>query len=77
MNKDKIIKVCNIAAFIFALSFALKLARDAITYFTTANSAPFIIWVAADAVRYLMPAAALFLVGWLVKRAKKQEEQEN
>ena len=77
MNKEKLIKICNIVAFIMALSFVLKLARDAITYHTTLNSAPFYIWVIADAVYYLMPAAFLYLIGRLVKRTKDKEEQEN
>lgn len=77
MNKEKLIKICNIVAFIMALSFVLKLARDAIAYNTTLNSAPFYIWIIADAVYYLMPAAFLYLIGRLVKRAKDKEEQEN
>ena len=77
MNKEKLIKICNIVAFIMALSFVLNLARDAITYHTTLNSARFYIWVIADAVYYLMPAAFLYLIGRLVKRAKDKEEQEN
>ena len=76
MNKVKIIQVCNIVAFIMALSFVLKVARDAFVYTTTLNSAPFYIWIIVDAVYYLLPGAVVFLVGCLVKRRLKQEQRE-
>ena len=59
----KLIKVCNMVAFIFLLSFFLKLVRDWMMYDATLNSAPFSIWVLADAVRYLMPSGFVFLLG--------------
>ena len=76
MNHDKLIKVCNMAAFIFALSFGIKLVRDLIVYHTTLNSAPFWVWIAAAAVQYLMPAACLFLVGQFLKAARDRKSQE-
>ena len=77
MSKGKIIKVCNIVAFILTLSFLLKLVRDWFVYSTTLNSAPFYLWVMVDAAYYLLPAACIFLVGRFVQVKKKKEEQEN
>ena len=74
MKKDKFLKICNIVAFIFALSFLLRLARDWNVYNTTLNSAPFSVWVLADAVQYLMPAAFVFLIGRIVKFVKDKKE---
>ena len=77
MSKKKIIKVCNIVAFILTLSFLLKLVRDWFVYSTTLNSAPFYLWVMVDAAYYLLPAACIFLLGRFVQVKKKKEEQEN
>lgn len=74
MKKDKFLKICNVVAFIFALSFLLRLARDWNVYNTTLNSAPFSVWVLADAVQYLMPAAFVFLIGRIVKFVKDKKE---
>lgn len=77
MNQTKIIKICNIVAFILTLSFLLKLVRDWFVYNTTLNSAPFYLWVMVDAAYYLLPAACIFLAGRLVHVKKKKDEQEN
>ena len=74
MKKEKLLKICNLVAFIFALSFLLQLARDWHVYNTTLNSAPFYLWVLADALQYLMPAAVMFLIGRVVKHQKDREE---
>ena len=74
MKKEKLLKICNIVAFVFALSFLLKLARDFVAYNAALNSAPFSVWVLADAVQYLMPAAFVFLIGRIVKLQKDKEE---
>ncbi|MBQ9149087.1 MAG: hypothetical protein IJX69_05925 [Oscillospiraceae bacterium] len=77
MGKEKLIKICNIVAFIFALSFVLQVTRDAFAYGSTLNSAPFYVWVLVDAVRYLMPALCIFLVGRFFKFRLNQEKREN
>ena len=45
MKKEKLLKICNLVAFIFTLSFLLQLVRDWNVYNTTLNSAPFYLWV--------------------------------
>ena len=74
MKKNKIIKLCNTVAFIFALSFLLKLAQDWNVYNATLNSAPFSVWALAGGVQYLMPAAFAFLIGRILKLQKDKEE---
>ena len=73
----KIIKACNIVAFIFLLSFFLKLIRDWVGYSNTLNSAPFYIWIVADAVRYLLPAGFTFLIGRFLKVAQDNKERND
>ena len=73
----KIIKACNMVAFIFLLSFFLKLGRDWVMYDSTLNSAPFSVWVIADAVRYLLPAGFAFLISRFLKVAQENKEQND
>ena len=73
----KLIKVCNMVAFIFLLSFVLKLCRDWMMYDSTLNSAPFYIWIVADAIRYLLPAGFTFLVGRFLKVAQENKERND
>ena len=73
----KLIKVCNMVAFIFLLSFFLKLGRDWMMYDSIQNSAPFMVWVVADAIRYLLPAGFTFLVGRFLKVAQENKERND
>ena len=73
----KLIKACNIVAFIFLLSFFLELGRDWMGYNNTLNSAPFYIWVVADAVQYLVPAGFAFLIGRFLKAAQDRKNQND
>ena len=73
----KLIKACNMVAVIFLLSFVLKLGRDWMMYNSTLNSAPFYIWVVADAIRYLMPAGFTFLMGRFLKAAQENKEKND
>ena len=73
----KLIKVCNMVAFIFLLSFFLKLGRDWMMYDSTLNSAPFYIWVVANAIQYLLPAGSAFLIGRFLKAAQERKEQND
>ena len=71
----KLIKACNMAAFIFLLSFLLKLGRDWVVYDATLNSAPFTIWIIADSIEYLLPAGSVFLIGRFLKAAQEKKTQ--
>ena len=73
----KLITVCNMVAFIFLLSFFLKLGRDWMMYDSTLNSAPFSIWIIADALRYLLPAGFTFLIGRFLKVVQENKEKND
>ena len=73
----KLIKVCNMVAFIFLLSFFLKLGRDWVMYDSIQNSAPFMVWVIADGVRYLLPSGFTFLIGRFLKVAQENKERND
>ena len=73
----KLIKACNMVAFIFLLSFFLKLGRDWMLYDSTLNSAPFYVWIIADAARYLMPAGFVFLVGRFMKAVQENKDKND
>ena len=73
----KLIKACNLVAFIFLLSFFLKLGRDWVMYSSTLNSAPFYVWILADAIRYLLPAGFAFLIGRFLKAAQDNKDQNH
>ena len=73
----KLIKACSMAAFIFLLSFFLKLGRDWVMYDAAQNSAPFYVWIIADAVRYLLPAGFIFLLGRFLKAAQDNKEKND
>ena len=73
----KLIKVCNMVAFIFLLSFFLKLGRDWMLYDSTLNSAPFTVWIIADAIQYLLPAGFTFLIGRFLNVAQEKKEQND
>ena len=56
MNNKKLSRICGQAAIGFVILCLLNLLRDAIAYNTTLNSAPFSVWILADAIFYLLPA---------------------
>ena len=73
----KLITVCNMVAFIFLLSFFLQLGRDWMMYRSSFSSAPFYIWIVADALRYLLPAGATFLIGRFLKVAQDNKNKND
>lgn len=70
----KIAKICSIAAAVFALIFLLKLVRDVSGYSTALTAMPLSLWILADAVLYLIPAALLLIAGYFVKRRQNKKE---
>lgn len=69
MNKRKTSRICGWAAIILTVIFVLNLIWDWSVYNTTLNSAPFYIWVLADAVVLLLPALG-FLTAHLYFKKK-------
>ena len=76
MKKNKLIRACDMAAMIFALSFVIKVVVDLVGYRNQLTSFPIWAFPLAAAMRYLVPAGVLFLVGRFARYAQKIKEEE-
>ena len=68
MKKAAIIKLCYIASIVLVILFFIKNIIDYSTYTTTLNSAPFSVWIAVNALYFLVPAILVWLVGGMIKK---------
>lgn len=69
------VKLLYGAAALMVVGFCVHLGVDYHTYCTTLNSAPFWLWIAVDALLWLLPALLAFLAGFIV--SKKMRNKEN
>ena len=69
-------KFCFLVSAVLAAVFCLSVIRGRILYETTLNSAPFSVWVLADAVYFLLPALIVLIAG-LVLRHREKKKQES
>lgn len=69
--KHKISKLCNIISLIFIVCFVIKTIYDYGSYSSTLNSAPFYLWILANAICLVLPALILFIVGIVLKKKMK------
>lgn len=67
--------ICNAISIILVIAFAIKTIIDYNQYNTTFTSAPFSLWIGVNAVFMIMPAIAVFLVGFIIK--KKSDKKDN
>ena len=63
------------ASFLMVLGFCIHVMLDYHKYNTTLNSAPFWVWILADAMLWLIPAAIAAVAGFVAK--KKLSKKEN
>ena len=63
------------ASVFMVLGFVINLVIDYQTYQTSFTSAPFWIWICADALLWLIPAAIAVIAGYVAK--KKLTKKEN
>ena len=63
------------ASVLMVLGFCIDTALGWYKYNTTLNSAPFWVWIAVDAVLWLIPALIAFIAGYVAK--KKLTKKEN
>ncbi len=68
MKKAVITKLCHIVSILLVILFLIKSIADYSTYTTTLNSAPFSVWVLANALYFLLPAVIVFIVGVIMKK---------
>ena len=69
------VKLLYGASVLMALGFIIHVVVDYHTYCTTLNSAPFWIWIAVDALLWLIPAALAFLAGLIVSKKIRNKEK--
>lgn len=70
MNKEKISRLCNFLSIALVIIFAVKNIADYIVYSNTLNSAPFWVCILVNSLYCLIPAAILFLIGFLIKKKR-------
>ena len=62
------------ASALMVLGFCIDTAIGWYQYSTTLNSAPFWVWIVADAMLWLIPAAIAFVAGFVAKRKLIKKE---
>ena len=68
MKKDRIAKMCHIVSPVLFACFPAKTIVDYTRYSDTLNSAPFYVWILADALYFIIPAILVFAVGLVMKK---------
>ena len=66
--KKKVPMICNIVSVVLVIAFIVKNVVDYSKYTTTLNSAPFYVWIFANALYLIIPAIILFAVGAIIKK---------
>lgn len=73
-TKKNIPKICNIVSAILAAAFVIKSIADYTHYSNVLNSAPFYVWVLANAVYLIIPAIVVLVIG--ISAKKKQGKND-
>ena len=60
--------ICNIVSVVLVIAFSVKNVVDYSKYTSTLNSAPFYVWILANALYLIIPAIILFAVGAIIKK---------
>ena len=66
--KKKVPMICNIVSVVLVIAFIVKNVVDYSKYTSTLNSAPFYVWILANALYLIIPAIILFAVGGIIKK---------
>ncbi len=70
--KKKVPMICNIVSVVLVIAFIVKNVVDYSKYTSTLNSAPFYVWILANALYLIIPAIILFAVGAIIKKNQQQ-----
>lgn len=68
MKKAAVANLCYLVSIILVILFFIKNIVDYSTYTTTLNSAPFYVWIAANALYFLAPAIITGIIGRMIKK---------
>ena len=66
--RKKVPMICNIVSVVLVIAFIVKNVVDYSKYTSTLNSAPFYVWILANALYLIIPAIILFAVGAIIKK---------
>ena len=66
--KKKVPMICNIVSVVLVIAFIVKNVVDYSKYTSPLNSAPFYVWILANALYLIIPAIILFAVGAIIKK---------
>lgn len=66
--KKKVPMICNIVSVVLVIAFIVKNVVDYSKYTSTLNSAPFYVWILANALYLIIPVIILFAVGAIIKK---------
>ena len=66
--KKKVPMICNIVSVVLVIAFIVKNVVDYSKYTSTLNSAPFYVWILANALYLIIPAIILFALGAIIKK---------
>lgn len=66
--KKNVPMICNIVSVVLVIAFIVKNVVDYSKYTSTLNSAPFYVWILANALYLIIPAIILFAVGAIIKK---------
>lgn len=72
MKKLKGFAVCYALSALLLLGFIVNTLVDYIRYDSALNSAPFYIWIAANALCFLVPALTALIIGAMLKKKQRQ-----
>lgn len=73
MKKINGVNLCYTLSILLFLGFIIKTIIDYSQYNSTLNSAPFYIWIIANAIYLVVPSIVVLVVGLAIKNKTKAE----
>ena len=73
MKKLNWIKACYGLNVLLVIVFIINTIIDYSRYNSTLNSAPFYLWIIANAICYIVPAIIVLIVGLVIKKKTKND----
>ena len=70
MKKKNGTLICNIISLLLIIAFVVKSIVDYLQYSSSLNSAPFYVWVVANAIYFIVPSVIIFVIGIIIKKKK-------
>ncbi len=71
MKKIHGTKICYGLSILLVISFIVQTIIDYSRYNSTLNSAPFYLWIIANAICFIVPAIIVLIVGLVIKKKTK------